>query len=110
MVPRAKAVWGDDRDRVLPPRESQPDPHRRAKAPRREPQLAAVLVRPLSQQQLSRHAARCQVTTVTRGTLNLDAILFKDAGRKMNDEKWCIRPEMDAQYDPNEDDREYSPA
>ena len=63
VVPRAQALREDGGDRVLPARESQPHAHRRAEAPRREHELAAVLVRQISRREGGGGGAGHEVTT-----------------------------------------------
>jgi Tol biopolymer transport system component len=57
VVPCAAALRRAQRNRVLSARESQPDAHRRTEAPRREHQLAGVLVRSVSERQRERRSA-----------------------------------------------------
>ena len=58
VVPCAAAFRRAERDRLLPAREPQPDAHRRAEAPRREPELAGVPVRSILERQRIRRPAR----------------------------------------------------
>ena len=76
VVPRAAALRRAERDRVLPAREPQPHAHRRAEAPRREHQLAGLLVRPVPERQrCGRSAGRAGTAKRQRHTGALTGLL-----------------------------------